>query len=149
MKLFAPLLKLSIGCTAILALSGCPNMNDPYAPSPYDSGGYGYDRGGYGSGYDSGRDDYYRERDRDRKRDLQRERNRLEEERERLERERERNHDRGNDNWRPNTPPPSYRPERERCPSGFSPSENKCSGEERKRGCKDMRLPGGLGCVRR
>ncbi len=37
----------------------------------------------------------------------------------------------------------------ERCPSGFSPSENKCSSAERKKGCKDMRLPGGLGCVRR
>ncbi len=34
----------------------------------------------------------------------------------------------------------------ERCPSGFSPSEQKCSVEERRRGCKDMRLPGGLGC---
>ena len=37
----------------------------------------------------------------------------------------------------------------EHCPSGFSPSEKKCSNEERRRGCKDMRLPGGLGCVRR
>ena len=38
---------------------------------------------------------------------------------------------------------------RETCPSGFQPSEQKCSTEERRRGCKDMRLPGGLGCVRR
>jgi hypothetical protein len=38
---------------------------------------------------------------------------------------------------------------RETCPPGFSPSEQKCSNEERRRGCKDMRLPGGLGCVRR
>ncbi len=38
---------------------------------------------------------------------------------------------------------------REECPSGFRPSENKCSSEERRRGCKDMRLPGGLGCVKR
>lgn len=37
----------------------------------------------------------------------------------------------------------------EHCPSGFSPSERKCSQDERRRGCKDMRLPGGLGCVRR
>jgi hypothetical protein len=37
----------------------------------------------------------------------------------------------------------------ERCPNGFHPSEQKCSPEERRRGCKDMRLPGGLGCVRR
>jgi hypothetical protein len=38
---------------------------------------------------------------------------------------------------------------RETCPSGFRPSEQKCSPEERRRGCKDMRLPGGLGCVKR
>lgn len=38
---------------------------------------------------------------------------------------------------------------REQCPPGFRPSEQKCSQEERRRGCKDMRLPGGLGCVRR
>lgn len=38
---------------------------------------------------------------------------------------------------------------RETCPPGFRPSEQKCSPEERRRGCKDMRLPGGLGCVKR
>ena len=37
----------------------------------------------------------------------------------------------------------------EHCPSGFRPSENKCTPQERARGCKDMRLPGGLGCVKR
>jgi hypothetical protein len=37
----------------------------------------------------------------------------------------------------------------ETCPSGFRPSEQKCSPEERRRGCKDMRLPNGLGCVKR
>ena len=37
----------------------------------------------------------------------------------------------------------------ETCPRGFSPSERKCTVEERRRGCKDMRLPGGLGCVHR
>jgi hypothetical protein len=35
------------------------------------------------------------------------------------------------------------------CPSGFRPSEQKCSPAERLRGCKDMRLPSGLGCVKR
>lgn len=35
------------------------------------------------------------------------------------------------------------------CPAGFRPSEDKCSVEERRRGCKDMRLPNGLGCVNR
>lgn len=37
----------------------------------------------------------------------------------------------------------------DRCPAGYSPSEQKCSQEERRRGCKDIRLPSGLGCVRR
>ena len=38
---------------------------------------------------------------------------------------------------------------RDECPSGFRPSEQKCSPDERRRGCKDMRMPSGLGCVRR
>ena len=37
----------------------------------------------------------------------------------------------------------------ERCPAGFQQSEQKCSQEERRRGCKDIRLPNGIGCVRR
>jgi len=37
----------------------------------------------------------------------------------------------------------------ERCPSGFQPSEQKCTQAERRNGCKDIRLPGGLGCVNR
>src|SRR6187402_1555423 len=37
----------------------------------------------------------------------------------------------------------------DRCPPGFSPSEQKCSQQERARGCKDIRLPSGLGCVNR
>ena len=37
----------------------------------------------------------------------------------------------------------------ETCPSGFKPSEQKCSNAERKNGCKDIRLPSGLGCVKR
>lgn len=48
-----------------------------------------------------------------------------------------------------NRPPPPPVAVREQCPPGFSPSEQKCSPEERRRGCKDIRLPGGLGCVRR
>lgn len=39
--------------------------------------------------------------------------------------------------------------EKEHCPAGFHPSEQKCSPEERRRGCKDIRLSGGLGCVKR
>ena len=40
-------------------------------------------------------------------------------------------------------------PSQDRCPSGFSPSEQKCTPQERQRGCKDIRLPSGLGCVKR
>ena len=35
------------------------------------------------------------------------------------------------------------------CPPGFSPSDKKCSPNERKKGCKDVRLNSGLGCVNR
>jgi hypothetical protein len=132
-----------------LGAVGCTNLNDPYpygggynAPPPPPPSYYGgnpyYGNGGYygNNGY-YGNDPYRRER-----KDLQRERERLEEERKRLERERDRQP----------PPPPSYNrpaPQVERCPSGFSPSEAKCSPEERRRGCRDMRLPGGLGCVSR
>lgn len=44
---------------------------------------------------------------------------------------------------------PSASNTRETCPPGFQQSEQKCSPDERRRGCKDMRMPGGLGCVRR
>ena len=37
----------------------------------------------------------------------------------------------------------------ERCPQGYQQSEQKCSNEERRRGCKDIRLDSGMGCVRR
>lgn len=135
-------MKLPIKITLLSLLSltivGCAEFSNP--------GSYG---GGYGSGgyndpyYDYDRDEYYRERERDRirdeQKDLDRERRKLDRERDELERQRE----------RASRPPPPPPPPVERCPSGFSPSERKCSKEERKRGCKDMRLPGGLGCVSR
>jgi hypothetical protein len=148
---------------AATLLTGCADLNAPggggYRHDPYyGSGGYGsggYDRrydhpNGYGSG------DFYREQERER---LRRERDRLEREQDRLERER-REVERERDRNRYTAPPPVYQPpaynppssppqREERCPSGFSPSERKCSQDERRRGCKDMRLPGGLGCVRR
>lgn len=37
----------------------------------------------------------------------------------------------------------------ERCPAGFQQSERKCTQEERRRGCKDVRLSNGIGCVKR
>ena len=49
-------------------------------------------------------------------------------------------------------PPQSYNPPARRvesCPAGFSPSEQRCSPEERRRGCKDIRMDSGLGCVKR
>lgn len=33
------------------------------------------------------------------------------------------------------------------CPSGFHVNERKCTDDERRRGCKDMRSPSGLTCV--
>jgi hypothetical protein len=52
-----------------------------------------------------------------------------------------------------NTQRPQYNAQngldQQSCPPGFRPSEQKCSPEERRRGCKDMRLPSGLGCVKR
>ena len=44
---------------------------------------------------------------------------------------------------------PSHSAAQDRCPAGFSPSEQKCSQQERRNGCKDIRLPSGLGCVNR
>ena len=35
---------------------------------------------------------------------------------------------------------------REHCPSGFEPGNHRCSNEERRRGCKDMKMPGGTTC---
>ena len=163
------------GCADLNAPGGGGYRHDPY----YGSGGYGsggYDRGydhpnGYGSG------DFYREQERERLRReryrLEREQDRLERERRDMERERrdvEREREQERDRNRfpvqppayqppayqpPSYQPPSYQPpgappqREERCPSGFNPSERKCTTEERRRGCKDMRLPGGLGCVRR
>ena len=142
-------------------LCGCTELNDgsypyggrdPYRNDPYYGGG-GYN-GGYGGRYDNGYDNRYsRERDRahDERRALERERERAEEERERLERERRELERNRHQYSPPPSAPPVYREPRreERCPAGFSPSEQKCSTEERRRGCRDMRLPGGLGCVDR
>lgn len=38
---------------------------------------------------------------------------------------------------------------REQCPAGFSPREQRCSPGERAKGCKDVRLSSGMGCVKR
>jgi hypothetical protein len=134
------------GVLGALALAGCANWTDP---NGYGSGGSGYGNSGYygGPGYGSGpyygnqpsyngNSDYYRRE----QRELEKERRRLEDERERLERER-------NEQRAPAYAPPP--PIQDRCPPGFSPSEQKCSPEERRRGCRDIRLNSGMGCVDR
>ena len=139
---------LLIVLVASMTFVGCAGLNDPYDPyygsgsgGPYGGGGYGRDPY-YGGGYYGGTS-YQDRRERER---LEEERRRLERERERLEREREQQ-----DYYRPPPPPPQQRPpaQYERCPAGFTPSENKCSKEERKHGCKDIRMSSGLGCVKR
>lgn len=142
------LTKLLLAITSILILTSCADLNSSNYPYGRGSGGY-YNDGGYyeGSSNYEERRRLERERQRayDERRRLEEERQRAEEERQRLERERDRRgHNYGNHHSEPLTPPVV-----ERCPSGFSPSERKCSSKERKRGCKDMRLPGGLGCVKR
>lgn len=119
----------------LLWSAGCAQLNDPY----FDPGYRPYDQR-YDDRYDYRRDRYYEER-----RELQRERERAEAERRRLEEERLRA-ERAREQYSA-SPPPAAQPER--CPPGFTPSEIKCTPQERKRGCKDVRLPGGLGCVRR
>jgi len=141
---------LSLSVVAVSALSGCGPLNDPYDPyysnqppaRPYGGGYYGGDPY-YGSAPYYGGTSYQDRRERER---LEEERRRIERERERLERERERQ-----DMYRPPAPPPAPRPPAnyERCPAGFSPSEIKCSKEERRNGCKDIRMSSGLGCVKR
>lgn len=130
----------------LIALAGC-DANDssysrPYNEPYYRGSGRDYD-------YERRRDEEYR-RDREReeyrhdKREWERDRERRERgERERRERE-ENDHRRHEERQAP--PPPRVE---EHCPSGFQPSERKCSSDERRHGCKDVRLPGGLGCVRR
>jgi len=121
-------------------LTGCADLNYPYG------GGSG---GGYSDPYYNGTrydDQYYRDREiqraREQQRELDIERDKLDRERRELDAERSRNDAR--------IPPPRVQPPPpEHCPSGFSPSENKCSPDERRRGCRDIRLPSGLGCVSR
>jgi len=85
--------------------------------------------------------DYERDRIREERHDLEREKDRLRDERDRLAQER--------DDLQAKQHAQRVQPVQEHCPPGFSPSERKCSQDERRHGCKDVRLPGGLGCVHR
>ena len=149
-------------------LGGCAEFMDPNYGSQYPSSGPGYGNSGYGnSGYGNNRnndpyyhdhgsydDNRYHDYERDRRR-AERERERMEEERERLEQERERQHDedqrRRFDDLRlqqqhqqPAPPPP-----REGCPSGFHETDRKCSDDERRHGCKDIKTSSGVRCINR
>lgn len=136
-----PVLVAAVFCGVLCSnLMGCTptDGNAPYyggygapPPPPY-----------YGNGYYG--DARYRDLDRRERRRLESERMRLEEERRRLEVERKR---KSYPPLRP-VPRPTVKPV-ERCPSGYLPSERKCTPKERALGCKDIRLPGGLGCVNR
>ncbi len=136
----------------ILFLTGCTDINNPY---PYGGGGYNYPSsypsgGYYGGGYDDRRDRWEDRR-------LDDERRRLEDERRRL--EDQRRNQQYPPRWQPPANPYPYPPagqprpqpprQNDRCPPGFSPSEQKCSPQERARGCRDIRTPSGLGCVSR
>ncbi|MBL7661646.1 hypothetical protein JNK13_02730 [bacterium] len=129
----------------LATLSGCADL-DPNYGSGY--GGYGRPDPYY-NGHDYGRSDYYRDRERERIREehrkLERERDHLENERDRLADQRRREEEARREAERRE----AERRREERCPAGFSPSERKCSSEERKHGCKDIRLDNGMGCVRR
>lgn len=145
---------LLVVCAPVVLLSGCANLNDPYGGNY--GGNYGGGYGGYGGynpppqqpyygggypppGYYGGPGYYNNPNYRQERRDLERERRQLEEERRRLEQERNRPLP---------TPVPSI-PLQTTCPPGFTPSEQKCSPAERRRGCRDVRLNSGLGCVSR
>ena len=121
-------------CLSLAPLSGCTELGDLSSPYPQDP----YYR--QPPGYDS-YDRRERERNHQERHELEHERERLEAERRRLEDERRRE-----STYKPPAPPS---PPAEHCPAGFQPREQRCSPDERRNGCHDIRLPGGLGCVRR
>lgn len=123
----------------LIFLAGCADMVG--SPYPYSSP-YSTTPSYYGNSYDyNDRSSYYNRKERDR---LERERIELERERTRLERERLERERRNDLRGAVPANPPAMT-----CPPGFSPSERKCTVEERRKGCRDMRLPNGLGCVDR
>jgi len=135
------LLKSGVLGLTIINLLSCADLNNSY-PS---SGGY---RDPY-YGRQTYRDnDYYRDkRIRREERELERERDRLEDERRELERERsrsERRERRSHSSGEHASPPREVG-----CPSGFYPSDKKCTKDERKHGCKDLRNSAGQLCVHR
>lgn len=113
----------------ILTISAC----DPYYNGGYNSPPPYYGNSGYN--YDN---DYYSRREAEKARN---ERYRLEKERDRLEDERRRYEDQRH-NQPVYNPPVQRQPD---CPSGFYKGA-KCSNDERRRGCRDLRGPNGDSC---
>jgi hypothetical protein len=133
-------------CAEFADVLNQPSSQDPYYDTHPGYGRYPQDLGygGYSTQMNRSDYDWYRRQQINRL-EQEQERHRLareslEEQQRQLQREREQNS---------YPPPPPLRYQPETCPRGFSPSENKCSPRERKNGCMDIRLPGGLGCVRR
>lgn len=127
------------GCAALAAVVGTGLLEQ--SPASAQTGDcYGelgeYRRPSESYGYDDRRrDDYGYDRDsaEDERRQLALERDRLQRERQGLEQQRD----------------TSARASEDRCPPGFQLSERKCTEAERRRGCQDVRTPGGLGCMKR
>ena len=139
--------RLLLSATALgslMLLVSCTEINEPYGSSPhYDS----YDRPYYEDYHDHDWRDREREREWEEQKRIEHERERLDRERRHLDEERrEEDHRRHEE---PARPTPRPQPKVESCPSGYTPSERKCTPDERKRGCKDVRLDSGLGCVKR
>ncbi len=124
----------------LFVFSGCPaSNNSSYPYRSYDSYGNPY----YGSSVSDY--DYERRQLRNERRNAEAERKRAEEERRRLEAERlrlEEERARAASAYRP--PAPTMR--QVRCPPGFHPTSRSCSSEDRRHGCKDMRVVGGV-CI--
>jgi hypothetical protein len=138
---------------SLLACADLAAFPNQYAQNrqPYGNGYYNNNQQYYGDPYENERQRIEAERQ-----GVERERLRIE--RDRLEQEKRNLNQRYNQQQYTTPPnyqqgyqqPPAYQPPQQAsCPPGFSPSENKCSNKERKNGCKDIRLPSGLGCVRR
>lgn len=135
-----PVNKVLLLLISLLLVAGCTNTNYPYTPGTGYNDPYRYDDSYNYRDRDHYHDSYERRRAREERRRLEAERQRLEAERRRLEeaRRKKKKHSK-----------PHIKPKKETCPPGFRPSERKCTKKERKHGCKDIRLPGGLGCVNR
>ncbi len=137
---FSSLIELALALV-IFTLPGCADFAGP-------SYGGGYREPYYQPNYYD--DDDYRRREHDRRehREMEKERERLDEEKDRIRRERDEER-RREERERQREQEAQRQRQQEHCPSGFQPSERKCSQEERRRGCKDVRLSSGLGCVKR